>query len=193
VSTVASTNSGTDAWTIRSGLGPVSAYNSDLRGHSHTTFRMHENSANQSGMIAVIYNTTLMNDGEARLILGWHQTDTGPGPGDGLIVDSSRLYAYSTGGGCTDGDSSNIDAPFSRYDDNVFYTAGSANYSQSTLDTAQAAAPSGTHTDSGNTWTTWSAQPAWGGAGDPTTVPLPAGQVAATFGRGGAACTFSGL
>jgi hypothetical protein len=195
--TATSTSASTDAngWCIRA-YGATAILNSDLRGHSHTCIRSHNDSADDA-YLAVI-SSIVMNDGEARVIQAFPcsscggAVNDGSGIGDGFVDEDNDYYAYAASG-CSVSAIYPIDTPSSRVTDSRFHSAGNISYTQTVIDNAQAAAPTGTHTDSGLTFDTWSVMPAWGGAGDPSGIAKQPGEVTATTGRGGASCTFSGI
>lgn len=185
-------------WGIRPTGGPTSIFNSHIRSHSHTTVRQHDDSANpgDAGMYFAIIGSKIEADAEGRPFQCFPDAPNGgidddTGPGDGCTLEDNDIYAY-THASCGLGGTILIDSDESRLTNNRWHYAGAVTYSQTTIDNAQAAAPAGTHTDSGNTFAAWTARPSWGGAGDPTGIPMPAGYVTpSTYGRAGVNCTYA--
>jgi hypothetical protein len=184
-----------EGWGIRNSHGKITIIDSDIRTTRYVPLRTHStNGGSTTDELMFVLRSILLNYAEART--AWEYPDANGavggllGPGLGAVIQDSHIYAFADSD-CGLGAQIDIATSYSRHDGNTFYEIDDANnsmdFSQSWLDGEQATAASnwgGTHTDTGNTFTTAAAAPAWGGAGDPTTLPMANGMTLQYAGQG---------
>ncbi len=160
--------------TFRHADGPVVIVDSRLQSTRYNTIRTKPEGS--GSWVEFYYNTDIVSVAEGRHSLMWNNLNSDSNRGLASIYDSCRLYSY-TDGGCGLGFQMDIeDLDFSRVRNCVFYNGGSATIDQTGLNSI-AAGGTGDHDWSvGNTFAAIpGSEPAWGGPGNPRSVPLPTG------------------
>lgn len=177
-----------EGWGIRNGAGPFVIVDSRIQGTRYHNFRVA--SHGNAGELAYIARSTLVAVAEGRTAWLWNNLGNAPlGSGQGAVIDDCDIYSYTVGGCGFGAEISATSCDYSRVQNCVFHSGGSAVMTQAALD-AQAGSQTGDHDYSvGNSFVAIDDAgdlPAWAGPGDPTAVPLPGGLTLIT---GEAPCT----
>ncbi len=172
-----------EGWGIRNGAGPITIVDSRIQGTRYHNLR--PQSEGGTGELLYVGRSTLVGVAEGRTAWMWNNLGAGGNApnanGQGAIIENSNIYSYAAPG-CGFGEEINaMNVTFSRIRNNRFFGGGTAVFTQSGLDSAAAQGATGSHDWTvGNTFAPLTALPAWGGPGDPTQVPLPAGMTLIT-------------
>ena len=165
-----------EGWGIRNTGGPVTIVGSRIEGTRYHNIRVQ--SVGGSGELLYVSDSVLVGVHEGRAAWLWNNLGNGPWSGQGAIIEDSRIYSYTSPGGCIFGPDINAsNVTYSRIANNEFFGGGNAVYTQEDLDAAAAnGGQPGDHDWSvGNTFSPLTALPPWTGPGDPRDIPLPNG------------------
>lgn len=168
--------SGGAQWGIRhGGRGPIVLFDNDIRGRRFHRFRAATESQPQAGMLIWVgYNTIVAEQegkftqtgilsGSTHWLGSWCVNNNLHGYG-GIAFDWERsIYGRITGNNCYH---DTLDAA---------YLAGRESATESYFTGLSISSDHDYAT--GNTFSGWSRPGSWGGAGDPTAIPLPGGSV----------------
>lgn len=170
-----------EGWAFRNIGGPITVWASHIETTRYATMR--PQSVDGAGELFYVGGGSIIVErAEQRLFWFWDGVGNDPGAvGDGAIVENSYLYGYgATGCGgapisCEH--TANVSTvAYARVSGNAFYSAGAVTWSQGTLDTADTACSTTATIDfssgQANTFATWTADPVWGGPGDPREIDL---------------------
>jgi hypothetical protein len=174
-----------EGWGFRNTGGPFTIVDSQIAGTRYHNVRMQ--SVGGSGELFFTTGTDYMALAEGPCAWLWNNLNQSPlANGQGAIVRACRIYGYSHAGCGLSHELTANNCNYSRVEHNTFYSGGAVNYTQGYLDARQAAGGTagalageggaGDHNWSvGNMFAALTAFPAWGGPGDPTSIPLPGG------------------
>ena len=166
-----------EGWGIRNTGGPITILGSRVQGTRYHNIR----AQSDDGVDELLYigsGSVLVAVHEGRAAWLWNNLNNTSTEGNGAIIEDSKIYSAAQPG-CSFGHE--ISAPnciYTRVRNNEFFSGGNSNYTQAYLDTqaANAGGSPGDHDWSvGNAFFPLGELPAWGGPGDPTLIPLPAG------------------
>lgn len=158
-----------EGWAIRCNRGPITIVDSRIQSTRYATLR--PQSIGNSGELFYIGGSSVVSVAEGRTAWVWNNLGLTSTTGQGGLIENCNIYSH-TATGCGFGEeiaTPNVD--WAEIKNNDFYGAGNAVFTQGYIDAAVKGGGVGT----GNTFNTLTSVPAWGGPGDPTAVPLPAG------------------
>lgn len=172
-----------EGWGIRNGAGPITIVDSRIQGTRYHNLR--PQSSGGAEELLYVARSVLVAQAEGRTAWLWNNLGAGGeapnGFGQGAILENNDIYTYAAPGCGFPAEIGSQNVTWSSVRNNRFFGAGDAVVSQSLV----SAASVGGGSSAGNTFAPLVALPSWGGRGDPTQVPLPAGL---TLIRGEGAC-----
>lgn len=160
-----------EGWGIRAGGGPLVLFQNRIEGTRYHAIRAQPGGGEGEYLYAA--ENTIVSLNEARI--GWIWANLGNGMrADGTWFSRNDVYTH-VAATCGLGVSLEaFDVEYSRVNGNRFFGGGDSVLSEASL-AAQISTYTGDHDWSGNTFEALGPLPAWGGPGDPTTIPLVGG------------------
>jgi hypothetical protein len=166
------------AWGIRNTAGPITIVDSRIQGTRYNNLRAQSTGGAEE--LLYVARTTFVNTAEGgRVAWLWDNLGSGGSApnanGQGAIIEDSAIFSYGAPGCGAFADLRATNAAYSRIRRNQFFSGGTINWSQTTLNRMEKL-PAGDHDWTvGNTFMPLTALPPWSGPGDPTQIPLPRG------------------
>lgn len=171
-----------EGWGIRNTRGPFIIVDSRIQGTRYVNVRVQATDTGPPNSENLyIGRSSLVAVAEGRNLWCWNSLAQGY-RGESAYIENCDIYSYCDPTTGEFAEEINItDVEYSRISNNRFYGGGLAVFTQAELNSTAAAAEGDHDSSIGNTFFSLPAsQPAWGGPGDPTLIPLPDGYEVST-------------
>jgi hypothetical protein len=158
-----------EGWGLRNTRGPITIIDSRIQGTRYVNVR--SQSTGNTEELLYIGRSVLANAAEGQTLWVWEDLNLGPYTGEGGLIEDCDIYTHSAVGCNYAAEIRTSDVDWCEIKNNNFFGAGTSVFTQTIINNSVKGGGAAT----GNTFSTMTTLPSWGGPGDPTAVPLPAG------------------